>query len=142
MSGTAHVAAVTGALTKLGFAPGQVVQELGWDEDADDDLRFAIEDLTGSELEDESYTDGADAVLIWFRDGDDDLVDILQDGLTNLVENGFLVLCTPRAGQSGQVDASDVEDAAVTAGLHTAGIAAVSPEWAATRIVAPKSARR
>ena len=52
------------------------------------------------------------------------------------------MLCTPRAGQPGQVEASDVEDAAVSAGLHTAGIATVSQEWAATRMVAPKSARR
>lgn len=142
MSGTANAAAVSLALAKLGFASGQVVQELGWDQDADDTMRFGIEDLTGTDLEDELYSDGADAVLLWFRDGDDDLVDALFDALTDLVEGGFLVLCTPRSGQPGHVEASDLEDAAVTAGLHTAGSAAVSSSWAATRIVAPKSHRR
>lgn len=142
VSGTAKAATVSVALAKLGFAAGQVVQELGWDEDTDDPLRFGIEDLTGTDLEDEQYADGADAVLIWFRDGDDDLVDTLVDALTYLVENGFLVLCTPRSGQPAHVEASDLEDAAVSAGLHTAGSAAVSPTWAATRMVAPKSQRR
>ena len=31
---------------------------------------------SGTELEDEDYDDGADGVLLWFRDGDDDLVDL------------------------------------------------------------------
>lgn len=140
--GTADAEALGGALAKLGFAPGQVVQELGWDDDADDALRFGIEDLTGTELEDESYGDGADAVLIWYRDDDDDLVDTLVDALTDLVGQGFLVLATPRAGRPGHVEASDVEDAALSAGLHTAGAANVSAAWTTTRMVAPRAARR
>lgn len=142
MVGTADAAALGAALAKLGFAPGQVVQELGWDDDADDSLRFGIEDLTGADLEDESYGDGADAVLIWYRDGDEDLVDTLVDALTDLVGEGFLVLATPRAGRPGHVEASDVEDAALSAGLHTAGAAQVSASWGAIRLVAPRSVRR
>ncbi len=142
MAGTADVAALGAALAKLGFAPGQVVQELGWDQDADDAVRFAIEDLTGTDLEDESYADGADAALIWYRDGDDDLVDTLVDALTDLVGGGFLVLATPRAGRAGHVEASDVEDAALSAGLHPAGAGNVSATWTTTRLVAPRSGRR
>ncbi|MEP6651685.1 MAG: DUF3052 family protein, partial [Lapillicoccus sp.] len=70
MGSTAHAASpgsAGGALAKLGFGERQVVQEIGWDSDVDDELRFAIEDLTGSELEDEDYGDVADAVLVWFR---------------------------------------------------------------------------
>ncbi len=134
--------ALASTLGKLGFAPGQVVQELGWDSDADEDLRLAIEDVTTTDLEDEDYADVADAVIVWFRNGDDDLVDSLVDALTNLAEGGFVVLLTPKAGQPDHVDPSDIEESAVTAGLHTAGAANVSPEWGAVRLVSPKGARR
>lgn len=134
--------ALAPALTKLGFGAGQVVQELGWDADVDDGLRSAIEDLTTTELEDEDYADVADAVLVWFREGDDDLVDTLVDTLTNLADTGFVVLLTPKAGRFDHVDPSEIEEAAVTAGLHTAGAASVSGEWGAVRLVAPKSQRR
>jgi hypothetical protein len=135
-------AARTAALAKLGFAAGLVVQELGWDHDCDDEIRTAVEALTGGQLEDEDYADGADAVLLWFRTHDDDLVDSLVDGLTDLVGNGFLVLCTPRAGRDGHVDPSEIEDAALTAGLHPAGVAQVSGTWSVVRLVRPKGGRR
>src|SRR5690606_9178490 len=60
---------------KLGFTSGQVVQEFGYDSDVDDDLRFSIEDLTGTELVDEDYGDVADAAMIWWRQDDGDLAD-------------------------------------------------------------------
>ena len=133
---------LTAGLAKLGFTPGQVVQELGWDEDADHALRVAVEAVTGSPLEDEGYGDGADAALVWFRAEDEDLVDVLVDGLTNLVGNGFLVLCTPRAGRDGHVEPSEIEDAAVTAGLHPAGSVQVCRDWSVVRLVTPKGGRR
>ena len=145
MGSTAHAASpgsAGGALAKLGFGERQVVQEIGWDSDVDDGLRFAIEDLTGAELEDEDYGDVSDAVLVWFRAGDDDLVDTLVDVLTNLAEGGFVVLLTPKAGYPDHVEASEIEEAAVTAGLHTAGGANVSTEWSAVRLVAPRGQRR
>lgn len=129
-------------LAKLGFAKGQVVQELGWDNDVDDDLRLAIEDLTTTELEDEEYGDVADAVVVWFREGDDDLVDTLVDALTNLAEGGFVVLLTPKSGRPDHVDASEIEEAAVTAGLHTVGGVNASSEWSAVRLVSPRAHRR
>jgi len=134
--------ALASTLTKLGFAPAQIVQEIGWDADVDDDLRVALEDLTTTDLEDEDYADVADAVVVWFREGDDDLVDTLVDALTNLADGGFVVLLTPKAGRSDHVDPSEVEESAVTAGLHTAGAANVSPDWGAVRLVSPKGQRR
>ena len=38
---------------KLGIQKDQVVQELGWDEDTDDEIRAAVEEACGSELLDE-----------------------------------------------------------------------------------------
>jgi hypothetical protein len=35
---------------KLGIEKDQVVQEWGWDEDTDDDIRFAVEEACGAEL--------------------------------------------------------------------------------------------
>lgn len=128
-------------MVKLGFAAGQVVQEFGYDSDVDDDLRFSIEDTTGIELEDEDYGDVADAALIWWREGDGDLVDALVDALTNLDDGGFIVLFTPKAGRAGEIEMADVDEAATTAGLHTSGTLNACREWSATRLVAPRSRR-
>lgn len=130
------------SVSRLGLTAGQVVQEFGYDSDVDDDFRFAIEDLTGTELEDEDYGDVADAVLIWWRQDDGDLVDAVVDGLTNLAEGGSIIVLTPKAGRPGHVDASDLEEAATTAGLHTSGAVNACDDWTATRLVAPKSVRR
>lgn len=135
-----HVGSGTGG-EKLGFAAGQVVQEFGYDVDVDDDLRFSIEDTTGTELEDDDYGDVADAALIWWRADDGDLVDALVDALTNLDDGGFIVLLAPKAGRGGEIDMAEVEEAAATAGLHTSGTVNACPDWSATRIVAPKSRR-
>lgn len=135
-----HVGSGTGG-QKLGFAAGQVVQEFGYDSDVDDDLRFSIEDATGTELEDEDYGDVADAVLIWWREGDGDLVDMFVDARTNLTESGFVVLLTPKAGRGGELDMAEVEEAAATSGLHTSGTVNACRDWSATRIVVPKDRR-
>lgn len=127
---------------RLGFVPGQVVQEFGYDADVDNDFRFAIEDLTTTELEDEDFADVADAVMIWWREGDGDLVDVLVDALTNLAEGGFMVVMTPKTGRPGEVEASEVDESALTAGLHTSGSVNACEEWTGTRLVAPKSGRR
>ena len=142
MHGSAGVAAFTSGLSKLGFTPGQVVQELGWDDDVDEALRAGVEQVVGSALEDEGYADGADGVLVWFRSFDGDLVDVLVDALTNLVDRGGLGLATPRADQDGHVEPSEIEDAAVAAGLHPSGVANLSREWTVQRLVAPRSQRR
>jgi hypothetical protein len=139
---TAQPAATKGLVAKLGFAAGQVVQEFGYDHDVDDDFRLAIEGLCGSELEEEDYGDVADAVVMWWREDDGDLVDALVDGLTNLAEGGFIVLLTPKAGRVGHVDPSDIQEATLTAGLHFSGSSNAAGEWNGSRLVAPKTDRR
>lgn len=140
--GTSARAAGLGPVSKLGFAPGTVVQEFGYDADVDDDFRFSVEDVTATELEDEDYGEVADAVLLWWREDDGDLVDALVDALTNLVDDGFIVLLTPKSGRPRHVDPSTVEESALTAGLHTSGSVNACREWTGTRLVAPRSARR
>ena len=53
------------AVAKLGFTKEQIVQEYGWDDDVDEALRLAIEDVVGDPIEDESYTGVVDAVILW-----------------------------------------------------------------------------
>ena len=134
MSATAGAAAGQNVAAKLGFKPGQVVQEFGYDDDVDHDLREAIEDVTGSELLDEDADDVVDAVLLWWREDDGDLVDALVDALTVLVEGGQVWLLTPKAGRAGHVEPSDIEEAAQTAGLHPTSSVSASRDWAGTRL--------
>lgn len=128
----------TGAVAKLGFEHEQIVQEYGWDDDVDEVLRLAIEAVVGEELEDEDYTGVVDAVIMWWRDDDGDLTDALVDTLGTLAEGSSIVLLTPRPGLEGEVDPSEVDEAATTAGLHTSGNVMCSDEWVATRLAARK----
>ena len=48
---------------RLGIKPGMVVQELGWDEDADEELRDAIVEVSGSDMVDEDTDEVADVVV-------------------------------------------------------------------------------
>ncbi|GAB77282.1 Protein of unknown function [Austwickia chelonae] len=137
-----QTAANASAVAKLGFAPKQVVLELGYDDDVDDELRDQIEDVLGVPLEDEDYGDVVDAVLLWWRDDDGDLTDALVDALTTLEDEGFIALLTPKVGLPGEVDASDVAEAASTAGLQAAACLNLTQHWSATRLVTPKSGRR
>ena len=91
---------------RLGLTSGMVVQELGWDEDVDDDLRIQIEDAIDADL----------------------------------VGGGVIWLLTPKVGRDNAVDPADVAEAAPIAGLATTTTAAVSKDWTATRLVAPKTA--
>ena len=126
----------------MGFGPGSVVQELGWDEDVDDDLRMQIEDTVDGDLVDGDYGNVVDAVLLWWRDEDGDLVDALVDSLTDLADGGVIWLMTPKVGRPNSVDAADVTEAAPVAGLAVTTTAAVSRDWTATRLAAPKTSSR
>jgi hypothetical protein len=84
---------------KLGIQRDQVVQEWGWDEDTDDDIRVDIEDTCGSELLDEDADEVVDVVLLWWRDDDGDLVDRLMDAITPLAEDGVIWVVTPKTGK-------------------------------------------
>jgi len=123
----------------MGLAPGNVVQELGWDEDVDDDLRIQVEDAIDADMVDGDYGNVVDAVLLWWRDEDGDLVDALVDALTDLVSGGVIWLLTPKIGRPNAVDAADVTEAAPVAGLAGATTMNISKGWAATRLAAPKS---
>ena len=131
-----------GPAARLGIKPGQVVQELGYDDDVDQDLRAALEDITGHELLDEDAQEVVDAVILWWRDGDGDLVDALVDSLVSLGDDGVVWLMTPKAGRAGHVGAADVEEAAPTAGLHSTKKVSASDDWAAARLVAGGSGGR
>jgi hypothetical protein len=127
---------------RLGFKPEMVVQELGWDEDVDEALRLAIEDQLGAEMVDGGSGDVVDGVLLWWRDDDGDLVDALISSLTDLGEGGTIWLLTPKVGRSGYVDPADIAEAAPVAGLATTSTQTACPDWSATKLVPPKSARR
>lgn len=128
--------------TRLGFAPGTVVQELGWDEDVDDDLRQQIEDAIDGDMVDGDYGNVVDAVVLWWRDEDGDLVDALVDSLTDLASGGVIWLLTPKVGRPNAVDAADITEAAPVAGLAVTTTLAVTKDWTATRLAAPKNAAR
>ena len=128
--------------TRLALRAGQVVQELGWDEDSDDDLRLSIEALTAAELVGEDFDDVVDVVLLWWRDGDGDQVDALVDSLTDLGDGGVIWLLTPMSGRDGHVEPSDIGDAAPTAGLNQTSSVSAAPEWSGTRLVSRKAGRK
>ena len=78
-----------------------------------------------------------DVVLLWWREGDGDLVDALVDSLTNLADSGVVWLLTPKAGRDGHVEPSDIDEAAPTAGLSSTRSTSAAPEWSGTRLVSP-----
>ena len=105
---------------RLGLRPGQVVQELGYDED---------------------YDDVVDVVLLWWRDDDGDLVDALVDSLVSLGDGGVVWLLTPKAGRAGHVEPGDIGDAAPTSGLHQTSSISAAVDWSGTRLVTRRSGR-
>jgi Protein of unknown function (DUF3052) len=126
---------------RLGIKPGQVVQELGYDEDVDEEMRDAIAAVEGVELVDEDYDDVVDVVLLWWREGDGDLVDALVDASPPLADGGYIWLLTPKAGRPNHVEPSDIGEAAPTAGLSQTSSLSAGRDWSATRLVAPRARR-
>jgi len=124
---------------RLGFQAGEVVQELGWDEDCDEELRQAIMDTIGADLVDEEFDDVVDAVVLWHREDDGDLVDNLVDALTSLADGGRILLLTPKVGREGHVEPSEIGEAAPTAGLSATSSISAGADWSGTRLVAPKA---
>ncbi|MCX6487892.1 MAG: DUF3052 domain-containing protein [Mycobacterium sp.] len=123
---------------RLGIQNDQIVQELGWDTDADDDIRAEVEEICGSELLDEDADEVIDVVLLWWRDGDGDLVDRLMDAITPLAEDGVIWVLTPKTGKPDHVPPADIAEAAPTAGLMQTSSANLG-DWSASRLVQPKS---
>lgn len=133
--GQARQSTVVGPVNKLGFQPGQIVIEFGYDDDVDEDFHDGVEDAIGQPVEDSDYDGVVDAVLLWWREGDGDLIDDLVDALTTVEDGGFIVLLTPGKGRQDRVEAHDVQEACTTTGLTASGATPVGPEWVAQRLV-------
>src|SRR5699024_354829 len=131
---TAVAAHARNFVEALGVKPEMIVQERGWDEDTDDALREAIETVIGEEMEDEDSDEVIDIVLLWWRDGDGDLVDELVDAIGLLAEDGSIWVLSPKTGRDGYVEPSDISEAAPTAGLNQTSVATLG-EWAGSRLV-------
>ncbi|PSK96710.1 Protein of unknown function (DUF3052) [Murinocardiopsis flavida] len=143
MSATAGQAqSERGLADRLGFKPGQVVQEFGFDDDVDEQLRTSIGECTGNELVDEDFGDVVDAALLWWRDDEeDDLTDVLVDVSATIEGGGVLLVLTPKPGRDGHVAPSEVSEAATTAGLSQTSAVSVGADWSGTRLVIPKGQR-
>jgi hypothetical protein len=105
-------------------------------------VRVAFREASGNELVDEEYTDPVDAVLVWFRLDDDDLVELLMDAIAPLTENGVIWLLTPKPQQDGHVEPADIADAAPSAGLQVTKTLSASKTWQGTRLVTRKIGKR
>ncbi|MFD7258424.1 DUF3052 domain-containing protein [Streptomyces sp. NPDC059874] len=126
---------------RLGIEPDQVVQELGWGEDCDHEVRTAVEERAGSELLDEGSDEVVDVVLLWCRESDGDLVDALVDAVAPLAEHGVIWVLTPKPGRDGYVEPSDIAEAVLTAGLTQTSAIGVGENWSGIRVVSPKTVK-
>lgn len=96
---------------------GQIVQELGWDEDADSGISESLEDVIGTQLLDDETDEIVDIVLLWWRSDDGDLVDGMVDATRNLGDAGRIWLLTPGTGTAGTVAPGEIAESAQVAGL-------------------------
>ncbi len=126
----------------MGFAKGDLILEIGYAADCDDSLRAKIKGITETDFIQIDPTEVIDGVIIWWRDGDGDLIDELMDALTFLSETGPIWVMTPKMGRANYVEASEIQDAAPTAGLSVTSSIAVAADWTATRLVARKAGKR
>ena len=126
----------------MGFAKDDLVLEVGLDSDCDSTIRDQIMGITGTTFLEDAASEVVDAVVLWWRDGDGDLVDELMDALTYLSETGPIWVLIPKAGRDLHVEPSDIQDAAPIAGLSQTSTLAVANDWTATRLVARKAGKR
>ena len=126
----------------MGLAKDDLVLEVGRDSDSDSTLRDQLMEITGTQFLEGSTSEVVDAVIVWWRDGDGDLVDELMDGLTYLSETGPIWVLTPKVGRDGHVEPSDIQDAAPIAGLSVTSTIALAKDWTATRLVERKAGKR
>ena len=126
----------------MGFAKGELILEIGYGADCDDALRADIKNIVATDFLENSTNEVVDAVLLWFREDDGDLVDELMDALTYLSESGPIWVLTPKVGRGGHVEPSDIQDAAPTAGLSQTSSFSIAADWSATCLVARKAGKR
>ena len=126
----------------MGFKEGDLVLEVGRAGGCDESLRKQISAITKEDFVDSDAHEVVDGVIIWWRDGDGDLVDELMDALTYLSETGPIWVLTPKVGRDGHVEPSDIQDAAPTAGLSQTSSFSIAADWSATHLVARKAGKR
>lgn len=124
---------------RLDIEPEMVVQEIGWDEDVDDDIRASIEERCGSDLLDEDAVEVVDVVLLWWRDDDGDLTDTLLDAMTPLADEGVIWVLTPKTGREGYVEPSEIAEAASTSNLAQTSNVSLGDDWMGTRLAYRKT---
>ena len=125
----------------FGLRPGQLVQELGWDSDVDEDLRTSVMDAIDADMVEDS-DEAVDAVLVWWRAEDGDVTDALVDALTDLSADGVIWLLTPKVGRCGHIPQVDIAEGAATASLVLTSTQNVSKDWAADKMVRSRGQRR
>lgn len=121
-------------IDRLGFQSGFVVQEFGWGDDVDQDLREAIEDLTDNDLADEDYDDVTDGAIVWYREEDGDLVDLLVDVQGALEDGAAIWVFFPKPGRDGHVDHNEIQEGAQLAGMNATSTFSIAPDWSATKL--------
>ena len=131
-----------GVASRLGVVPGALVMEMGLGSDVDMAVGEEITALAGSDFLSVETEEVVYVALIWFREDDGDLVDLLVDALTFLADAGAIWVITPKAGRPQHVEPSDIQEAAPTAGLSQTSSFAVAKDWTATKFTAPKASRR
>ncbi len=130
-----------GLADRLGVSPGDLVQQLGEDDDIDAGVVEAVVGRCGNDLVPADSDDVVDVVLLWFRADDGDLVDAIVDARRQLGDNGAIWLLTPKSGRPGHVEPADVIEAAPTAGLAQTSTVSAGPDWTAVKLAAPKGTR-
>ncbi len=126
----------------MDFAKSDLILEVGFGSDCDENFRNQLMAITGNPFIESDSREVVDAVILWWREGDGDLVDELMDALTYLSEHGPIWVLTPKVGRSGHVQPSDIQDSAPTAGLSQTSTISISPDWSATCLVARKAGKR
>jgi hypothetical protein len=134
LSPSADAPSSSSPVEALNFTSGQIVQEIGYDDDVDLDLRDAIEDAIGGELEDEDTQEIVDAVVLWWREGDGDLTDALVDTLRSIEPGAPVWIITPKAGRPGHVLPGEIQESAGIAGLRAMSSVSLAPDWTGTRL--------
>lgn len=138
----------TSIAERLGIAPGMVVWQYAADDDIDTALVEQVAERAGSAVVDgddpdlEDAGDVVDVVLLWYREDDGDLVDALVDTLPLLGDDGVIWLLTPKVGRAGHVEASDILEAAPTAGLSQTSTLNVGANWTASRLTSKGQLRK
>lgn len=123
----------------LELTDGMLVQEVGWDEDCDAELSEAVEDVVGSVLLEEDTDEVVDAVLLWWREGDGDLVDRLMDTARALADDGCVWVFTPKTGIDGHVEPAVIAESAQTAGMLQTRTGTLG-NWSGSRLALRKNA--